>query len=108
MKLAKNHVDFGLYTERREEMLEFWQGSVGLPFEELLPAGRGVHQLRHAMNGSVMKINHSRDPLPDAPPAGYAELLDGPPGSVGPTAPPQGLMLVAVRYPPGTVEWDDA
>jgi catechol 2,3-dioxygenase-like lactoylglutathione lyase family enzyme len=74
MKLAKDAVDFGLYTSRREEMLAFWQGPVGLPFEETLPAGGGVHQLRHGMNGSVMKINHTRDPLPAVGPSGYREL----------------------------------
>ncbi|MSQ30860.1 MAG: tRNA pseudouridine(38-40) synthase TruA [Dehalococcoidia bacterium] len=35
----------------------------------------------------------------------FAALVDGPPASAGPTAPPQGLTLIAVRYPPGTVEW---
>lgn len=74
MKLAKQRIDVGLYTNRREEQLAHWQGAVGLPFEELLPAGRGVHQLRHGLNGSVLKINHVRDPLPDAAPSGYREL----------------------------------
>jgi predicted enzyme related to lactoylglutathione lyase len=74
MKLAKDVIDFGLYTEQREAMLSFWQEVVGLPFEETLPAGGGVHQLRHGMNGSVMKINHNRDSLPKAGPSGYHEL----------------------------------
>ena len=39
-----------------------------------LPAGAGVHQLRHGMNGSVMKINHARDPLEPRGPSGYREL----------------------------------
>ncbi len=38
-------------------------------------------------------------------PAEFAALVDGPPASAGPAAPPQGLTLVAVRYPPGTIEW---
>ena len=38
-------------------------------------------------------------------PAGFAALVDGPPASVGPAAPPQGLTLLAVRYPPGAVDW---
>jgi len=74
MKLAKDVIDFGLYTNARDPMLSFWQQEVGLPFEETLPAGGGVHQLRHGMNGSVMKINHSRDPLPAAQPSGFREL----------------------------------
>lgn len=80
MKLAKHTVDFGLYTNRRDEMLAFWQQQVGLPFEETLPAGGGVHQLRHGMNGSVMKINHCRDALPDCGPSGYRELWIARPG----------------------------
>jgi len=38
-------------------------------------------------------------------PAAFADLIDGPPGSVGPTAPPQGLTLLHVLYPPGAIDW---
>jgi lactoylglutathione lyase len=101
MKLAKPHVDVGLYTVERDAMLAFWQERVGLPFQETLPAGRGVHQLRHGMNGSVMKINHSRDPLAEAGPSGYRELaiaregLDAP----VPLVDPDGNRVTLV--PPG-------
>ena len=37
----------------------------------------------------------------------FAALVDGPAGSVGPVAPAEGLTLMAVRYAPGTVMWDD-
>ena len=40
-------------------------------------------------------------------PQQFAALVDGPPASVGPVAPPEGLTLMAVRYAPGTVIWDD-
>ncbi len=56
-------------------MLSFWQDEVGLVFDHMLPVGDGVQQYRHEMNGSVLKLNHSRDPLSDQPPAGYRELL---------------------------------
>jgi tRNA U38,U39,U40 pseudouridine synthase TruA len=36
----------------------------------------------------------------------FAALIDGPPCSVGPAAPPQGLTLLAVRYPDGVVAWE--
>jgi tRNA pseudouridine38-40 synthase len=36
----------------------------------------------------------------------FAALVDGAPGGAGPTAPPQGLTLAAVQYPPGVVEWE--
>jgi tRNA pseudouridine38-40 synthase len=35
----------------------------------------------------------------------FAGLVDGAPSSAGPTAPPQGLVLCSVVYPPGTVNW---
>lgn len=75
MKLAKQHLDIGIFTNNGEEQLEFWQQQVGLPFEELLPVGGGVHQHRHGLNGSVLKLNVSREPVPATPQAGYRELL---------------------------------
>lgn len=75
LALAKPRLDVGLFTNRLEPMLAFWQGEVGLPFEELLPVGGGVRQYRHGANGSVVKINHARDPLPESPPSGFRELL---------------------------------
>jgi len=74
MKIAKPHLDFGLYTNALEKQLAFWQQEVGLPFEEMLPVGGGVRQHRHAMNGSVFKLNHARDPLPAPTPCGYRQL----------------------------------
>ncbi len=75
MDLAKQCIDVGLFTNRREEMLEFWQKDVGLSFNHLAKMGGGIQQHRHDMNGSVFKLNHARDPLPDEPPSGYHELL---------------------------------
>jgi len=74
MRLAKPHLDVGVVTDRLEPMLAFWQEEVGLPFEEMLPLGRGRRQHRHGMNGSVLKLNHWRHALPEAAPSGYAEL----------------------------------
>lgn len=59
------------------------------------------HQVRR-MVGALIEVGEGA-----RAPADYAALVDGAPGSAGPTAPPQGLTLVAVRYPPGTVEWDE-
>ena len=75
VRLAKNHIDVGMMTGQIDAQLEFWQNEVGLPFEELLLLGGGRRQHRHGLNGSVLKINESREPLPEAPPAGYRELL---------------------------------
>lgn len=71
MKLAKQHIDVAVMTDRLKEMLAFWQGPAGLEFEELLPTGGGNHQHRHGVNGSVFKLNHSRHGLPDVPRSGY-------------------------------------
>lgn len=82
MRLAKPHLDIGLFTNRREAQLAFWQQRVGLEFDHLGKLGRGLHQLRHHMNGSIMKVNHARDPLPELPPSGYRKLYIARPGDV--------------------------
>jgi catechol 2,3-dioxygenase-like lactoylglutathione lyase family enzyme len=74
MDLAKPRIDFGLSTNNLEPMLKFWQGEVGLPFDHLLKVRRGQDQHRHDALGSVIKINHLADPLPEGPPTGYREL----------------------------------
>jgi len=81
MRLAKPHVDVGVMVRDLDAMLRFWQGEVGLAFEERLPTGSGNHQHRHAMNGSVLKLNASREPRPEAPSTGYRELWIARPGS---------------------------
>ncbi len=83
MDLAKQHLDIGLYTNRREEQLAFWQGEVGLEFDHVGKLGRGIHQLRHHMNGSILKINHARDPLDQLSPSGYRRLSIAKPGLAG-------------------------
>ncbi|MCR9214315.1 MAG: VOC family protein [Proteobacteria bacterium] len=79
MELAKQHMDIGLYTNNREDMLRFWQEDVGLQFDHLGKLGGGVQQLRHFLGegptGPILKINHARDPLPHAPASGYHEIL---------------------------------
>lgn len=55
-------------------MLAFWRDEIGLPYEELLKIGGGVHQHRLGLNGSVFKLNHARDPLPGTNPSGLHEL----------------------------------
>jgi len=74
MELAKPALDVGLFTNRIEPMLTFWQQEAGVPFSELLPVGRRLDQHRHAIGDSVLKVNHAHDPLPEAAPAGYRVL----------------------------------
>jgi catechol 2,3-dioxygenase-like lactoylglutathione lyase family enzyme len=75
LKLAKPQVDIGLATNNLDPMLAFWQGTVGLKLDHVLPVRRGQKQHRHDAAGSVVKINHHVEPLPDAPPSGYCELI---------------------------------
>ncbi len=101
MKLAKPRIDIGLHTNQREPMLEFWQKRVGLPYEELLPMGRSLQQHRHRLNGSVLKINHAREPLESQPACGYRELWIARPGLAAPErlVDPDGNVVRLV--PPG-------
>ena len=74
MRLAKPHLDVGLYTEDLDAHRRFWEGTLGLPYEGFQKLGGGVRQHRYGLNGSVLKVNHSRDPLGDGP-TGLRRLL---------------------------------
>ncbi|GIR63490.1 MAG: hypothetical protein CM15mP68_1560 [Pseudomonadota bacterium] len=73
MQLVKPALDVGLYTNNLDSVLAFWQQQANVPFSELLPVGGGVHQHRHAIGDSVLKINHSRTALPSGA-SGLAKL----------------------------------
>jgi len=74
MELAKRFVDVGIFTNRLDEMRAFYGERIRLPFEELLPVGGGVRQYRYGLLGSVLKINHARDPIPARVAGGYQKL----------------------------------
>lgn len=57
------------------------------------------HQVRRTM-GALQRVGSGR-----LEPREFAAMVEGAPASAGPAAPPQGLTLVAVRYPPGTLDW---
>jgi catechol 2,3-dioxygenase-like lactoylglutathione lyase family enzyme len=75
MQLAKSVIDVGLSTNNLEPMLQFWQQQVGLRLDHVLPVRRGQKQYRHDALGSVIKLNHHVEPLPQAAPSGYRELM---------------------------------
>jgi len=75
MQLAKNVIDVGLSTNNLEPMLSFWQRDVAVRFDHVLPVRRGQKQYRHDAQGSVIKLNHHLEPLPEAAPSGYRELI---------------------------------
>jgi lactoylglutathione lyase len=75
MQLAKNVIDVGLSTNDLEPMLRFWQQDVAVRFDHALPVRRGQKQYRHDEQGSVIKLNHHAEPLPEAAPSGFRELI---------------------------------
>jgi catechol 2,3-dioxygenase-like lactoylglutathione lyase family enzyme len=75
MQLAKNVIDIGLSTNNLEPMLRFWQQDAAVRFDHVLPVRRGQKQYRHDEQGSVVKLNHHAEPLPEAAPSGYRELI---------------------------------
>ena len=74
MKLAKPHLDVGLFSNKRDEQLAFWQHTVGLPYDHMGKLGGGMQQHRHHMNGSILKMNHARQALPPLAPCGIVGL----------------------------------
>jgi len=98
MNLSKPRVDIGFSTNNLQKMLAFWQGEMGVPFDHVLPIRKGQDQHRHDLLGSVLKINHHAEPLPDAPRAGYAEVLIARPGATGITVrhDPEGTSVALV------------
>ncbi|MFO1062206.1 MAG: VOC family protein [Dongiaceae bacterium] len=86
MNLAKPHLDVGLFSNRRDEQLAFWQHTVGLPYDHMGKLGGGMQQHRHHMNGSILKMNHARHPLPDLPPSGIVGLQIARDGLAAPQA----------------------
>jgi catechol 2,3-dioxygenase-like lactoylglutathione lyase family enzyme len=75
MQLAKNVIDVGLSTNNLEPMLRFWQQDAAVRFDHVLPVRRGQKQHRHDEQGSVIKLNHHVEPLPETAPSGYRELI---------------------------------
>jgi catechol 2,3-dioxygenase-like lactoylglutathione lyase family enzyme len=67
VQLAKPHLDIGLFCRDIDASRAFYEQSVGLPYEELLKVGGGVHQHRLGLRGAVLKLNTSRQELPDEP-----------------------------------------
>jgi lactoylglutathione lyase len=80
MDLAKPHLDIGLFTNRRDEPLRFWQQTVGQHYDHMGKLGAGMQQHRHHVNGSILKVNHARDPLATAPASGLVGLRIARPG----------------------------
>ncbi|MGB0921436.1 MAG: VOC family protein [Alphaproteobacteria bacterium] len=97
MKLAKPCFDVGLATNIAQPMLNFWTDEAGLPYDHLLKVGKGQHQHRFDCDGSVVKVNNYRDPLPDTPPTGYREVWLAHEGAEKALTDPDGNKVRLVR-----------
>jgi len=75
MHLAKNVIDVGLSTNNLEPMLRFWQQDAAVRFDHALSVRRGQKQYRYDEQGTVIKLNHHAELLPEAPPSGYRGLI---------------------------------
>lgn len=100
IELAKQHLDVGLMVHDWDAAQGFWAGTVGLPFEKFEKIGGGVRQYRFGVAGTVVKVNHSRQPL-GAEPTIYRRLRIALPSAREPTllADPEGVEVEVV--PPG-------
>jgi tRNA pseudouridine38-40 synthase len=57
------------------------------------------HQVRRTV-GALVDVGEGK-----STPEAFVGLIDGAPGTAGPTAPPEGLTLLQVHYPPGVIDW---
>ncbi len=101
MKLAKPALDLGLNTNRRDEQLAFWQNEIGLPYDHMGKLGGGMQQHRHHLHGSILKVNHARDPLAPAAPSGFRRLWIADQGPPRDLVDPDGNAVRLV--PPGDI-----
>ncbi|MFT4585848.1 MAG: lactoylglutathione lyase [Gammaproteobacteria bacterium] len=74
MRLAKPHLDIGLFTNEIAEHRAFWGESVGLRLDHELTLEKGWVQHRYDAHDSVIKINHITAPLDHQPRSGYVGL----------------------------------
>lgn len=101
MKYSRAGFDIGLFSNSRDDQLDFWQRVVGLPYDHMGKLGGGMQQHRHHLHGAILKMNHARTPLAPAPDSGYRELVVAVAGrtAVEPLADPDGNRVILV--PPG-------
>lgn len=72
-EIVKPAVDVGTATNHLALAQTFWGDTVGLRYDHLLKVGGGVHQHRYDLHGAVLKLNHHRAPLDEAP-SGFVAL----------------------------------
>jgi len=71
---AKPAFDVGFATNDLDGFRALLERRIGLPYDHLAKLGGGFHQHRWSAGRSIVKVNHSRAPLGDAPPSSYCGL----------------------------------
>ncbi|GAA4549229.1 VOC family protein [Pseudonocardia xishanensis] len=74
MRLAKPHLDIGLFTTDVPAHCAFWGEEVGLRLDHRLEVSPDWVQYRYDANGSVIKVNHRAGGLTTQPPSGLTGL----------------------------------
>ena len=74
MRLAKPHIDIGLFTNDIDAHREFWGDTIGLRLDHELTLEEGWVQHRYDAHDSVIKVNHMTKPLAERPRSGYVGL----------------------------------
>lgn len=74
MKLAKPHLDIGLFTNDIEAQRRFWSDTAGLRLDHELTVRPGIVQHRYDAHDSVIKVNHFDEPFAPQPASGYSGL----------------------------------
>ncbi|HKY90697.1 MAG TPA: VOC family protein [Nevskiaceae bacterium] len=101
MRLAKPHLDLGLFTEDLASHRRFWGEAIGLRLDHQIPFDDNWTQHRFDAHDSVVKVNHwARKPLPVRPPTGYVGLTIAWEGATGELRNPGGEWVR--RVAPGT------
>jgi catechol 2,3-dioxygenase-like lactoylglutathione lyase family enzyme len=82
VRLAKPCLDLGLYCSDILASRAFYEGTLGLPYEELLKIGGGQHQHRVGLLGAVLKLNATRTRLDPAGSCLRGFVIAGPEATV--------------------------
>ena len=74
MRLAKQHIDIGMFTTDIGTHTKFWGETVGLRLDHKLDFGNGTIQHRYDAHNSVIKVNHYPYVFARQPPSGLVGL----------------------------------
>lgn len=74
MRLAKQHIDIGMFTNDIEAHRRFWGDTCGLRLDHELSFGDGWVQHRYDAHDSVIKVNQYPTPFEPTAPTGYVGL----------------------------------